>query len=127
MGNFEIYQKPTDGQLIGWTLVIPDQKDFLKVILKREDVQFEKGKSLSGGGIKGGSCKLVKVGSFDVVRVDVKMANGGKTTNLHFWSPKNPGIISTLMIGLRQNKSPETEKEYRSIIASLVVSEDIRK
>lgn len=127
MGDFEIYQKPTDGQLIGWTLVIPDQKDFLKVILKREDVQFEKGKSLSGGSVKGGSCRLVKVGTVDVVRVDVEMANGGKTTNLHFWSPKTPGVITTLMIGVRPNKSAQTEKDFEKIISSLAVSEEIKK
>ncbi|MFH2057579.1 MAG: hypothetical protein ABIJ59_01605 [Pseudomonadota bacterium] len=127
MGEFEIYQKPTDGQLIGWTLVIPDQADFLKEILKREDVQFEKGKSLSGGRIKGGSCRLFKVSGFDVVRVDVEMANGGKSTNLHFWSPKNPGIISTLMIGVRPHKSEQTEKEFERIISSIAVDDVIKK
>jgi len=127
MGEFEIYQKPTDAQLIGWTLVIPDQASFLKEILKREDVQFEKRKSLSGGRLKGGSCRLVKVSGFDVVRVDVEMANGGKSTNLHFWSPKSPGVISTLMVGVRPHKSAQTEKEFESIIFSLVVNEDIKK
>ncbi|MBU4319353.1 MAG: hypothetical protein KKF30_19000 [Proteobacteria bacterium] len=125
MGEFEIFQKPTDAQLIGWTLVIPDQTDFLKEILRREDVQFEKGKNLSGGRITGGSCRLVKIGGFDVVRVDVEMANGGKSTNLHFWSPKTPGVMSTLMIGLRPHKSDQTEKDYESIISTLIVSEDI--
>jgi hypothetical protein len=127
MDEFAIYQKPTDGQLIGWTLVIPDQTDFLTKILKREDIQFEKGKSLSGGRVKGGSCRLEKVGTVDVVRVDVEMANGGKTTNLHFWSPKTPGIVTTLMIGVRPNKSDQTEKDYEKILSSLAVSEEIKK
>lgn len=127
MGEFEIYQKPPGGQLIGWTLVIPDQTDFLKEILKREDVQFAKSKSLSGGRVKAGSCRLVKVGTVDVVRVDVEMANGGRTTNLHFWSPQTPGVITTLMIGIRPNTSEQTEKDYEKIISSLAVSEEIRK
>jgi hypothetical protein len=113
MGEFEIYQKPSDAQLIGWTLLIPNQTDFLKEILKREDVQFEKGKSMSGGRVKGGSCRLVKVGNFDVVRVDVEMANGGKSTNLHFWSPKTPGVVSTLMIGVRPNKFSANRERIR--------------
>jgi hypothetical protein len=127
MGDFVIFQKPPEGQLIGWTLVVPDQTDFLKEILKREDVQFERGKSLSGGRITAGSCKLVKLGGVDVVRVDVEMANGGKSTNLHFWSPKSPGVITTLMIGLRPGKSAQTEKEFDKMIASLEVREDISK
>jgi hypothetical protein len=127
MGAFEIFQKPTDGQLIGWTLLVPVQTDFLKQILKREDVEFQKHKNLAGGQVKSGSCRLFKVGKIDVVRVDVEMANGGKTTNLHFWSPKSPGIISTLMLGLRPHKSTQTEREFESIIASLVVAEDIKE
>ena len=78
MGDFIIFQKQPEGQLIGWTLLVPDQTDFLKEILKREDVQFERGKSLSGGRITAGSCKLVKLGGVDVVRMDVQMANGEK-------------------------------------------------
>ncbi len=125
MEEFEIYQKPPSGQLIGWTLVIPDQVNFLRKILKRENVQFEKRKSLSGGGIKGGTCRLVKIGNFDVVRVDVEMVNGGKSTNLQFWSPKNPGVVSVLMVGLKQHASSQTEKEYESIISTLVVKDDL--
>ncbi len=125
MRDFEILQKPPTGQLIGWTLIIPDQTEFLKEILKRENVQFEKGKSLSGGRIKGGSCRLVNLNGFDVVRVDVEMANGGKSTNLQFWSPKNPGVVSVIMVGLKQHASSQTEKEYESIISTLVVKDDL--
>jgi hypothetical protein len=123
MGDFEIFQKPTDGQLIGWTLLIPDQTDFLKEILKKENIEFEKKKNLSGGQVISGSCRLVKIGGIEVVRVDVIMANGAIATNFHFWSPKNPGVISTLMIGTRPNKSAQTEKEYQGIIESLIVKE----
>ena len=126
MGEFEILQKPPAGQLIGWTLVIPDQVEFLKEILKQEDVQFEKGKSLSGGRVTGGSCRLVNLNGFDVVRVDVEMANGGKSTNLQFWSPKDPGVVSTLMIGLRLNSSAQTEKEFEDIISSLAVTDKLK-
>ena len=126
MGDFEIFQKPTDGQLIGWTLLIPDQADFLKEILKKENGDFENQKSLSGGQIQSGSCRLVNISGKDVVRVDIEMANGGKSTNLHFWSPKNPGVISTLMLGLRPNKSSQSEKDFESIIKSLVVNENIK-
>lgn len=127
MGEFEIFQKPKDGQLIGWTLVIPDQTDFLKEILKREDLQFEKRKSLSGGSIKGGSCKLVNQNGFNIVRVDVEMENGGKSTNLHFWSPENPGIITTLMAGVRSNTSSQTDREFESIISSIVVTDKLNE
>jgi hypothetical protein len=123
MGDFEIFQKPADGQLIGWTLLIPDQTDFLKEILKKENIEFEKKKSLSGGQVKSGSCRLVKIGGIEVVRVDVIMANGAIATNFHFWSPKSPGVISTIMIGTRPNKSAQTEKEYQGIIESLFVKE----
>ena len=123
MGEFEIYQKPPEGQLIGWTLIVPDQADFLKEILKRENVEFEGRKNLGGGQVTGGFCKLVKVGSSDVVRVDVEMANGGKSTNLHFWSPKRPGLITTLMFGLRPNCSHQTKKDYETIISSLKIDE----
>jgi hypothetical protein len=127
MGEFEILQKPTDAQLLAWTLVIPDQHDFLGEILKRESVQFDSRKSWSGGRLKGGLCRLVRVGGVDVVRVDVEMANGGKTTNLHYWSSTNPGIISTLMIGVRPNRTPQTDREFESMISSLVVNEEIKK
>ena len=125
MGEFEILQKPQAGQLIGWALVIPDQVEFLKEIFKRENVQFEKSKSLSGGRVIGGSCRLVNLNGFDVVRIDVEMANGGKSTNLHFWSPKTSGIVSTLMIGLRPNSSTQTEKEFEGIISSLLVTDNL--
>lgn len=127
MGDFEIFQKPTDGQLIGWTLILPKQTDFLKEILKKEDVQFQKRKNLAGDQIKSGSSRLFKAGGIDVVRVDVEMANGGKSTNLQFWSSKSPRVITTLMIGIRPHKSTQTEKEFESIISSLVVSEEIKK
>ena len=123
MGEFEIYQKPPYGQLIGWTLVIPDQTDFLKEILKKEDVEFQKRKNLAGGQVRSGFCRLVKVGGNDVVRVDVEMANGGKSTNLIFWSPKRPGLITTLMLGMRPNYSDQTRKDYETIISSLRIDE----
>jgi hypothetical protein len=123
MGDFEIFQKPTDGQLIGWTLIVPNQTDFLKEILKKEEIQLEQRKSQ----IKSGTCRLVKIIGINIVRVDVAMANGAITTNLHFWSPKSPGIISTLMIGLRPDKSAQTEKDYQNIIESLIVNEVITK
>jgi len=123
MGDFEIFQKPNDGQLIGWTLLIPDQTDFLKEILKKENIGFEKKKNLSGGQVKSGACRLVKIGEIEVVRVDVIMANGGIAANFHFWSPKSPGVISTLMIGTRPNMSAQTEKEFQDIIESLIVNE----
>ena len=126
LGQFEIFQKPTDAQLLGWTIVIPEQTDFLKEILKREDVQFEKGKSLSGGRIKGGSCSLIKVSGLEVVRIDVEMANGAKSTNLHFWSPKHPGIISTLMFGIRPQAIAPTAREYEAMLATLTVSEEVK-
>ena len=125
MSDFEIFQKPTDGQLIAWTLLVPEQTDFLKEILKKEKRDFQKQKNLAGGQIKSGLCRMVKVDSIDVVRVDIEMANGGKSTNVHFWSPRDPGIITTLMIGIRPNSSKQTAKEFDSIISSLVVSEEI--
>ena len=127
MDQFEILQKPTDAQLIGWTLIVPDQIDFLKEIFKKEDTQLENQKNMAGGRIKAGSCRWVKIGGLDVVRVDVEMADGGKSTNLHFWSSKNPGIITTLMLGVGAGRSAETEKEFDSILSSIAVSDEIKK
>ena len=127
MGDFEIFQKPTDGQLIGWTLLVPAQADFLNEMLKRENVEFQKQKNLAGGQIKSGTCRLFNVNGVDVVRVDVEMSNGGRSTNIHFWSPKSPGVISTLMLGIRPNKSAQTEKEFEDIILSIRVTEEINK
>jgi len=124
MGQFEIFQKPPDGQIIAWTLLVPDQTDFLKEILKKEDTEFQKRKNLAGQRLKGGFCRLVKIGTNDVVRVDVEMADGGKSTNLEFWSPKHPGLITTLMVGVRANRSEQTQKDYDTILASLRVDEN---
>jgi hypothetical protein len=127
MGEFAIFQKPSDAQMIGWTLIVPPQIDFLKEILRREAVEFEKRKNLAGAQLKGGTCRLVRVGDVDVVRVDVAMANGGTSTNLHYWSPKNPTVVSILMLGIRPHASTETENELNSIIAALTIKEDLQR
>ena len=126
MEGFEIFQKPNEGQIIGWTLILPKQKDFLKKTLNKENIQFQKQKNMAGGQIKSGSSRLYKVNGIDIVRVDVEMVNGGKSTNLQFWSSKNPRVITTLMIGLRPHKSVQSEKEFESILLSLVVSKEIK-
>jgi uncharacterized protein (TIGR02145 family) len=125
MGEFEILQKPTDGQLIGWTLIVPEQTDFMEEIFKKENVEFQKRKNLAGGQIKSGSCRLFKVNGIDVVRVDVEMSGGGQSTNMHFWSPKSPRVITTLMLGMGPHKSVQTEKEFEDIISSLMVREEM--
>lgn len=118
MGDFRVFQKQPFGQLIGWTLIVPDNTNLLQKIFKKEN-QFRQRKDQ----IKSGSCRLVKIDGIDVVRVDVEMTNGDLMTNLHFYSPKSPGIISSLMFGLRSGKSVQAEKEFESIIGSIKIKE----
>jgi len=100
MDEFEIFQKPFEGQLLVWTLKVPTQENFIQKIYMTETKTLESRQA----NLKSGECRLVTIGEIEVVRVDVAMRNGGTTTNLQFWSPENPDLITTLMIGLRPNQ-----------------------
>lgn len=122
LGDFVIFQKQPVGQAIGWTLKIPNQKDdFMKTLLKKEQTDFTAQKNLAGGRIKGGQARLFRINNAEVVRVDVEMAEGGKSTNIQFWSPERPDLITVLMLGTRGKSSQETEQQVNAIISSIVI------
>lgn len=123
LGDFIIFQKQPVAQAIGWTLKIPNQKeDFMKTLLKKEETDFTEQKNLAGGRIKGGQARLLRINNAEVVRVDVEMADGGKSTNIQYWAPERPGLITVLMLGTRGSSSPETEQQVGTIISSIVIN-----
>jgi uncharacterized protein (TIGR02145 family) len=117
LDEFQIFQKPADGQVVGWTITIPEQKDFLKKIYDDE----LKGLDLRKAQIKSGECQLVQIGKSDVVRTDVVLGNSARTTNLHFWSPEQPGLVTVLMVGIRPSHSEQTAKEFDDILSSVKI------
>lgn len=122
MGDFIIFQKQPSGQLIGWTLQIPEQSDFMKTMFEKEQVNFTARKNLAGDQIKAGQCRMFKIKDIDVVRVDVEMSDGGKSTNIQYWSPERPGLITVLMVGARAGSTAETQRQFDAIISSIVIN-----
>ncbi len=118
--SFEYFLLPDNsGMFLAWTIRIPEQKDFLATIQKREAANVETYRRQ--GQIKGGRCEVIKVSGSDVVRVEVDRVNGAKSINFHHWSSEAPGIISVLQLGLRPTRSAKVESDARAMFDSLAV------
>lgn len=115
--SFAIFQKTGQAQLIVWTLQLPDQRNFLRTIRTKEQAKLDS--QTRRGGLRAGSCRLVDLGDRQAVRVDVEMPNGAKSTNLHFWSSREPGLVTTMMIGVRHAGDAETAEQAEEVLSSV--------
>ncbi len=121
--SFKAIRLPeSSGWLLVYTMMIPPQSNYLKTI---ENEQEQK---LSWGKEQGIVTRVIehgrsKVGSADVIKVDIEMRQGARSVGIFYWSPTDQDHLGIISVIVNPGHYNSIKSGLDGVIASLQIEE----